>query len=69
MYPMGMPIDRLAVNFNAVPGALVCSETLLGYMRVFLLTLNKHAHANKDLHLLPLWLKVKPTHICTTSIC
>lgn len=66
---MGMPIDRLAVNFNVVPGAPVCSETLPGCMCVFVFILNKHAHTNKDHHLLPLWLKVRPTHICTINIC
>lgn len=39
---MGTPIDRLAVNFNAVPGALVCRETLLRYIAVFVIILNTH---------------------------
>lgn len=66
---MGMPTERLAVNVNVVPGALVCSETVLGYMCAFVFVLNKHARSNEDHHLLPLWLKVRPIHIGTISIC
>lgn len=63
MYFIAMPTDRPAVNLTVVSGALVCSETLLGCMCAFVC-----AHTNKDHHLLPLWLKVRPSHICTTSI-
>jgi len=54
MYPVGMPIDRLAVNFDVVPGAMVCSETLLGYKCALVFILRKHAHTNKDHHFPPL---------------
>lgn len=69
MHPIGTLIDKLTGNFNAAPGALVCSETLMGYLCVFVFILNKHVHTNKDHHLMALWLKVRPTHTYDTSTC